>query len=413
MPTALRRVVRIVRTRGVAGLLAAVLRRAVERLDRHAAAGSRRPELLVRWDDALAVDWTQAAPWQESPRAVVSERLRTAWIMHPPGESSGGHQHIFRFIAYLEAAGHQATIYLYDSFDRAVEPGRVQQMVAASPSYPHVDATFRMYAGAVDRDADVIVATGWETAYPAFRDPSLARRAYFVQDFEPGFYPVGSEHTLAENTYRFGFHGITAGDWLATMLARDYGMRTTSFGFAADTSLYHLTNPAPRDEVFFYARPVTARRGFELGVMALERLVQLRPEVTIHLAGWDVSEYDLQFPHVDHAAMKITQLNDLYNRCGVGLVLSLTNLSLLPLELLAAGVIPVLNEGPNNRLVTGNPFIEYSEPTPAALARRMDEVLSRADLAEHAQAAAASVGGDGWDASGARFVAALEAVARG
>ncbi len=413
MASAVRRVVRIVRTRGASGLALAILRRLTDRLERRRTGDKYRPQLLVRWDDATAVDWTQPQKWQTSPRPVVNESIQTAWIMHPPGESSGGHQNIFRFITYLESAGHQATVYLYDSFDRAVDPMRVEEMVASSPSYPHVRAKFRMWDGAVDPSTDVIVATGWETAYPAFLDPSDARRAYFVQDFEPGFYAVGSEHTLAENTYRFGFRGITAGDWLATTLRRDYGMETASFGFAADTDTYHLTNTGKRDEVFFYARPVTARRGFELGVMALERLVELRPDVTIHLAGWDVSGYDLRFPYVHHAAMKITELNDLYNRCGVGLVLSLTNLSLLPLELLAAGVIPVLNEGQNNRLVTDNPFIEYAEPTPAALARRMDEVLSRPDLAEHAAAGAASIGREGWDPSGARFVAALEDFARG
>lgn len=413
MAARLGRVLRIIRTRGVRGLVMTALYRVLARLERRGPAGTTPISMLVRYEDALAVDWTQPQRWQTEPRAVVRESIRTAWIMHPPGESSGGHQNIFRFITYLEAAGHEATVYLYDSFDRAVDPRRVQEMVASSPSYPHVRAQFRMWDGGVDPDTDVILATGWETAYPAFRDPSNARRAYFVQDFEPGFYAVGSEHTLAENTYRFGFRGITAGDWLATTLARDYGMRTASFGFAADTDTYHLTNTAKREEVFFYARPVTARRGFELGVMALERLVELRPDVTIHLAGWDVSGYDLSFPYVDHAAMKITELNELYNRCGVGLVLSLTNLSLLPLELLAAGVIPVLNEGQNNRLVTDNPFIEYAEPTPAALARRMDEVLSRPDLAEHAAAGAASIGHEGWDPSGARFVAALEDVARG
>jgi glycosyltransferase involved in cell wall biosynthesis len=413
MAARLGRVLRIIRVRGPVGLLAVVLRRVLDRLERRGVSTPFELRMLVRWEDAKAVDWTKTTPWQTEPRAVVSESLSTAWIMHPPGESSGGHQNIFRFIEYLEGAGHRATVYLYDSRDRAVDPVRVQQMIAASRSYPHVAAQFRIWEGATAPDTDVIVATGWETAYPAFLDPSHAPRAYFVQDFEPAFYAVGSEHTFAENTYRFGFRGITAGNWLATKLARDYGMRTVAFDFGANTDIYHPTGASRRDEVFFYARPVTLRRGFEMGVMALEKLVELRPDVTIHLAGWDVSGYDLTFPHVHHAAMKIDQLNDLYNRCGVGLVLSMTNLSLLPLELLAAGVIPVLNEGENNRLVTDNPFIVYSEPSPAALARAMNEVLERPDLAEHAQAASRSVGRDGWDGSGARFVAALEDVARG
>lgn len=403
---------RILRTQGVPGVLAVVLRRALAFLERHGRGPRTRVQMLVRYDDALAVDWTAEPRWRTSPRQVGPGPLRTAWIMHPPGESSGGHQNIFRFIRYLEAAGHTATVHLYDARDSALDPERIRQQLAASPSYPEIAATFHVYRG-VPADTDVIVATGWETAYPAFLDPSDARRLYFVQDFEPSFYPVGSEHTLAENTYRFGFPAITAGRWLAHKLERDYGMRTAWYDFAADTSTYHVTNTGRRQDVFFYARPVTTRRGFELGIMALQQLSEMRPGVTIHMAGWDVSAHDLPFPFVNHGSMKVSELNDLYNQCAVGLVLSLTNLSLLPLELLAAGVLPVLNDAENNRMVTDNPYIRYAEPTPAALARAMNEVLDRPDLPALALAASASVQGNGWDESGRQFLAALEDCARG
>lgn len=413
MAARLGRVLRILRTRGVRGLLATGLRRSLGWLERGEGAAQPPIQMLVRWEDAAAVDWTTTQRWQTEPRVSVSESIRAAWIMHPPGETSGGHQNIFRFISYLERAGHHSTVYLYDSFDRAVDPVRVRQMVAESSSYPDVASDFRLWEGAVAEGTDVILATGWETAYPAFLDPSNARRVYFVQDFEPAFYAVGSEHTLAENTYRFGFHGITAGGWLAERLRAEYGMRTSHFDFAADTSMYRAEPGASRDGVFFYARPVTARRGFELGAMALEEFARLRPEVPIHLAGWDVSGYRLGFPHEDHGAMAITDLNSLYNRCGAALVLSLTNLSLLPLELLAAGVIPVVNDGPNNRMVSSNPYIEYCDPSPGALAARLAQVLDREDLLQRSAAAAASVAATDWDVSGKQFVDALEGVVRG
>jgi hypothetical protein len=410
----LRRAAGILRDEGFAVLAAKVLARAQDRLSRRLPKRPNEIRMLVRYEDAAAVDWTQDPPWRREPRVVVAERLRTAWIMHPPGESSGGHQNIFRFIKYLEEAGHRADVYLYHSADHAIDARYLEGLIKKSPSYPTVAARFEALGPTgVHPDTDVIIATGWETAYPAFRDPSHARRAYFVQDFEPAFYPVGTEHTLAENTYRFGFHAITAGNWLATKLARDYGMTASSFGFAADTSTYYRTNDGPRTDVFFYARPVTTRRGFELGVLTLEHLARLRPDITIHLAGWDVSSYALSFPHVDHGAMDVTELNALYNRCGVGLVLSLTNLSLMPLELLAAGVIPVVNDGENNRLVSDNPFIEYCPPSPQALARRIADVLARPDLPEHSRAASQSVGTDGWAVSGAEFVRALEVAVRG
>lgn len=410
----LRRALRILRERGPAAFLSKALSVVQRRLPSPEPAPMHEIRMLVRYEDASAVDWTQEPEWRTSPRAIVTEKLSTAWIMHPPGESSGGHQNIFRFIKFLEDAGHRATVYLYHSADHAIDAPYLEGLIRRSSSYPQVDARFVAYGEeGVAPDTDVILATGWETAYPAFRDPSRARRAYFVQDFEPAFYPVGTEHTLAENTYRFGFHGLTAGNWLATTLARDYGMRTDPFDFAADTTTYTMTNEARRQDVFFYARPVTTRRGFELGVLALEHLARLRPDVRIHLAGWDVSSYELPFAHVDHGAMKVDELSDLYNQCGVGLVLSLTNLSLLPLELLACGVIPVMNDGENNRLVTQNPFIEYAPASPLALARRMAEVLGRDDLADHARAAATSVTERGWDLSGKQFVEALEGLARG
>lgn len=63
--------------------------------------------MLVRYEDASEVDWTTPAGWATEPVTVRDRPLRTAWIMHPPGESSGGHQNIFRFIEYFEGAGHE------------------------------------------------------------------------------------------------------------------------------------------------------------------------------------------------------------------------------------------------------------------------------------------------------------------
>jgi len=333
--------------------------------------------------------------------------------MHPPGESSGGHQNIFRFIDYLERAGHEATVYLYHSADHRIDARYLQDLVRSSRSYPDVRARFVEYDGRVAPGTDAIFATGWETAYPAYLDPSEARRFYFVQDFEPAFYPVGTEHVLAENTYRFGFHGITAGGWLATKLARDYGMRTTPFDFGVDLRSYSYTNSARRDDLFFYARPVTTRRGFELGVLALEHLARERPEVTLHFAGWDVSNYDLPFRYVNHAAMPVTELDALYNRCAAALVLSLTNMSLLPLELLAAGVVPVINTGENNTLVSSNPFLRYCPPAPRALARTLLDVLDNPDQAAHAARASHSVADLSWDHAGKQFMTFLTEAMRG
>ncbi len=397
-------VLSILRSQGVGG----VLRRVGERLT---GTSSRLPSPL-RYEDALAVDWRIPHPAVVNPLVVGSGGLVVAWIMSPPGIGSGGHQNIFRFIKFLEEAGHRVRIYLY-SADKVVSLSRARQ-VASSSSYPRIDASIELYpASGVAEDVNAIVATGWETAYPSFRDSSPARRIYFVQDYEPYFYPVGTDSVLAENSYRFGFAGITAGGWLAHKLANDFGMVTSSFDFSADRRSYHLTNEGPRKEILFYVRPGTERRGFELGIMALDLFARERPQYTINLAGWDVSRYKIPFAHNNLKTMPVDRLNEVYNRCAAGLVLSMTNMSLLPLELIASGVIPVVNDGDNNVMVSSNKFIEYTPALPRAIADRLVSIVDRQDLPEHAREAAASLGGAGWAKSGAQFVEAFESVMRG
>ena len=372
----------------------------------------------VRYEDAIAVDWRTPHPSVSSPRQLGDgkpgdDKLVVAWVMSPPGANSGGHQNIFRFIEFLEAAGHEVRIYLYSTVAYDT-PEEASERVRSSSSYPSVAATIEQYPeDGIPDDVDALFATGWETAYRSYRDTSNARRFYFVQDFEPLFYPRGTESLLAENTYRFGFTGITAGAWLAHKLTADFGMTASSFEFGAEGRNYSITNTGRRDGVFFYARPETARRGFELGVMALDLVARDRPGTPIILAGQDLRGLAVPFPHENPGNMQVGELNATYNRCAAGLVLSLTNMSLLPLELLSAGVIPVVNDGENNRLVSDNEYIAYTEPNPRALADRILEILDRADAPAHAERAAASVGTTTWAAAGEQFMTAFDRGIRG
>ena len=52
-----------------------------------------------------------------------------------------------------------------------------------------------------------------------------------------------------------------------------------------------------RKESLFYARPVTPRRDFELGMLALNELCRRMPEIEVVFAGWDVSGYEIPFKH--------------------------------------------------------------------------------------------------------------------
>lgn len=352
---------------------------------------------LVDKKNVIDADWT-GKPYIK-PTTKPNRVYSISWLMSPPS-TGGGHQNIFRFIEFLDKAGYTNHVYLYSTFDDMT----IEQARENVRSYCKAERlTFSFFKGKIE-ESDIVFATGWETAYPVFNLRTTAHKMYFVQDFEPYFYPIGTDYVLAENTYKFGFFGITAGGFLAKKLKQDYGMRTANYNFGADVTKYKLLNTGERKDVFFYARPVTERRGFDLGVMALEIFHKKMPEYTIHMAGWDVSEWDIPFPYVNHGAVAIDELPKIYNKSAVALVLSLTNMSLLPLELLASGTIPVVNDGENNRLVSDNPYIKYAQPSPWSLAKAMIDTINRKDLLEYAKNASKSVDTAGWDSAGRAFI---------
>lgn len=362
---------------------------------------------VVRFEDAQAVDWRTPHPAVTRPADRGAGPWTVAWIMSPPGISSGGHQNMLRFVRALEDAGHTCRIYLYSN-QQAVVPAESAAVLRDADSFPPTAAEVLAWDGEVPDDVDAIVATSWETAYPSYRSTSPARRFYFVQDFEPWFTAAGSESTLAEATYRFGFRGITAGGWLASKLRDEYRMPADHFDFGSDPDRYRLEPGAARQELFFYARPSTPRRGFELGLMALDLVAKARPDVTINLVGEDLTRVDIPFAHRNLHGLRVEELGPLYNRCVAGLVLSFSNLSLLPLELLAAGVIPVVNDAPNNRLVVDDEHVVYVPPVPRAIADALLAALDAPDRDARAAAAAAGVAGRDWAVAGRQVVAAFE-----
>ena len=230
---------------------------------------------------------------------VRDRGIKTAWIMHPPGESSGGAQNIFRFISTWSRPATRASIYLYHSADHPIDAPYLKQLISANSVVSRIDAAdFHAYDAAcgIAPRLDALFATGWETAYPALRDPSPARRFYFVQDFEPAFYSVGSEHVLAENTYRFGFHGITAGGWLADKLARASTGCGRSRSASAPTccttacSMRSAGRSLLLRAAGYHPARVRARASWRCSTWPARM-----PDRTIHLAGWDTSVYDLPF----------------------------------------------------------------------------------------------------------------------
>jgi len=298
------------------------------------------------------------------------------WVIPPFGFGSGGHLNIFRFIHHLELDGFECRIIIV---------GEPRPNSSESAAKQINEWFFKLQAKVFiglnsAPPAHITIATSWQTAYFVKSFMPTIHRCYFVQDFEPYFFAAGSEYAWAEQTYRFGFFGVTAGTWLKEKLAVEYGMQTEAFGFSFDHERYrpHVRREPNVRRVFFYARPPTQRRAFEMGLLVLAEMARRLPDVEVVLAGWDISSYKIPFEHVNAGVVVLDDLPDLYSQCDVALVLSFTNLSLLPLELMACGTPVVSNRAKCTEWLLNDTNARLAEPNVESLADALCAVLENA-----------------------------------
>lgn len=341
-----------------------------------------------------------ALPGDAKPRTLL-------WFIPDFNLGSGGHLNIFRTIWHLEQMGYVSTIVIGNpAMHHNAEAARSEIRQHFFPLQAQVLLGLDNLP-----PSEFAVATGWDTAYSVRAFTGAWHKLYFVQDYEPHFYPVGSESVLAENTYRFGFFGITAGGWLAHKLNVEYGMTTHPVGFGVELERYRRL---PRREpeirrVFFYARPPTPRRAFEIGLLVLNAVWERLPDVQFVLAGWDTSSYHIPFPHLPCGTVALDDLPDLYSQCDAALVLSLTNASLLPLELMASGCAVVSNRGGNVEWLLNDEVVVLADSSPeqlaAALCALLEDEGRRHALSQRAEAFARS---QTWEAVAREFEAGLQ-----
>ncbi|WNG56790.1 glycosyltransferase [Archangium gephyra] len=275
-------------------------------------------------------------PTAAGRRRVDPEHLVINWVVPGFGRGGGGHMTIFRTIQQLERMGHRCRVYLVDSDGMARQPMRLQAQV--HEWYTPIAAPVCHLEGEME-PADIVMATAWQTAYVVRASTCAPAKVYFIQDYESAFFPMGAEWQLAEDTYHFGFYGLTAGTWLERRMREKYGMVTRSFPLAVDHGIYY-PEPVPRADtrrVFAYMRPHTTRRGFQIVALALKKVKERFPDVELHIAGSGVEPSELPFPFVGHGILDFAQLRRLFSSCDVGVCLSFTNYSLLPQEMAACG----------------------------------------------------------------------------
>ncbi len=360
--------------------------------------------------EALALDELRRRPTPPATdRGGSGGALDVALVVPPAQRGSGGHTTLANLVRALERRGHRLTIWIDDPGRRLPHPETYGAQFAAwfGPFAAKVHVGLGGWTG-----ADVVVATGYQSVFRARTLGGVAARAYLVQDHEPEFFATSAEHRHAAESYAHGFHAITAGTWLAELVAERYGLTATPFELAVDHALYRpQPGVARRDDVVaVYARASTPRRAVPIALAALRELRVRRPGVELRLFGQEeVPRVD--FPVTNLGVLTGPELARLYAEATVGLCLSLTNYALVPQEMLACGLPCVEAATPSVLAAYGaHGPVALADPVPGAIAAALEGLLDDpAERARRAEAGARLVAARTWDAAADRVEAGLRA----
>jgi O-antigen biosynthesis protein len=363
------------------------------------------PEVVPR----ALLEWRRegTAPLAPPSTPDPDRRLHVAIVVPAFRRGSGGHQTIVHLARGLAARGHDVTLWLEDDEGRhaAEQADETARHFEAFFGWPDLRAGFDGWAG-----CDVAVATGWQTVHRVLRLHDARGRAYLVQDHEPEFYATSSSRAWAEATYGLGLHCIAASRWLAALLRERHGASASHFDLAVDHDVYRPGDGERDGSVLFYARATTPRRAVPLGLLALEELNLRRPGVEIALFG-EAGRVRAAFPHRGLGVLSGLELAEAYRRASVGLVLSMTNISLVPLEMLACGLpcVELASDCLRAELGDDGPA-ELAAFDPLAIAGAIERLLDDGELRERrARAGLELVATRRWDAAAAQVEEGLRA----
>ena len=208
-------------------------------------------------------------------------------------------------------------------------------------------------------DADVVIATWWETAeWVAALSPSKGAKAYFIQHNEASFDYL--PQSRVEKTYLLPLQKITISNWLVDLMKTKYDDTDVPLVFnSVDTKQFHSIARSKQayPTVGMLYSPVYWK-GCDISLKALDLVRKQFPELKLIAFGADDIANELPLPEATEYFKQPAQesISDIYNRCDVWLCGSRAEgFHLPPLEAMACRcpVVSTAVGGPADIIING------------------------------------------------------------
>ncbi|KRN81844.1 glycosyltransferase family 1 protein [Ligilactobacillus acidipiscis] len=245
----------------------------------------------------------------------------------------------------------------YDVYYQSCVPQKVEDMrTNAEFNFPGYQGTCLAEEQFFNHSSDIWVATLWETAYLIKNLPGY--KMYFVQDYEPYFYPYGDRSQLAKRSYELGLHMVSLGPWCAEMVQKNCHINSPLdyINFPVDVAHYQLKERNFEKylgkkilNLAVYTKFNSPRRApinLQMVLYNTEKLLKEKGiELNINYFGTNKNERFINGRNL--GKLTKAQLRDLYYQSDFGIAPSMTNFSLVPFEMMSSGL----------------PFIDFEEGT--------------------------------------------------
>jgi len=312
--------------------------------------------------------------------------LTVTMVMAEPTHGSGGHGKAISLIHGLSQQGHDVALHFTPTL------GEFPDANAVRDEFGLHDNVVITWGEQRIRSCDVAIATLWRTAYKLAEQKGCAQaKLYFIQDYEPLFYPIGDEHFLAQRSYQLGLKNVSYGPWVRDRIKRELGVDSEAIPFFIDKSIFYIDRSVERakDRLIVFARPEMPRRLWTLTVTAIEMFLNKSGfSGTVEFFG-SKTDIDAPFACIRHQILTPRQMAILFREGTLGVAISSTNPSMVPFEMMACG-LPVVDIDYNSKEVSyGNRDTAFlASPAPETLA----DAITRAMIDDAARRSASRNG---------------------
>jgi glycosyltransferase involved in cell wall biosynthesis len=263
-------------------------------------------------------------------------------------------------------------------------------------------------------DADVVVATWWETAeWVAKLSPSKGAKAYFIQHHEVFDYVPQDR---VEATWMLPLHKITISQWLVDLAETKYGDTKVSLAPpSVDTKQFYASprNKQSVPTVGIMYSPVYWK-GTDIALKAFSLAAEKIPNLRLVAFGLEAPCSELPLPANTDYVIQPDQnkIKDCYSKCDVWLLASRSEGFGLPIIEAMACRTPVISTptGAAPEILSGGSGILVKAEDPQEMAKAIESIcqLPNSKWQALSEAAYAKVNNYTWEDATTYFEAALK-----